>query len=281
MSDTVLITGSSSGYGEATAKLFAARGWNVVATMRNPADGKALAALKNVIVNRLDVQDRKSIDLAITEGIDRFGRIDAVVNNAGYGLLSVFEAAPREAIQKNFDVNVLGAMDVMRAILPHFRANRSGTIIVMSTAAGAVGVAGESLYCASKFALEGFSEAVSYELEGLGIKIKIIEPGSAPGTGFTARAQRERAGFVIPDDYKAFTRHAAQLYAEILRSADSGAIDKVVESIFAAATDGTDQLRYVPNEDARQVLAARRDSSEEAYMALMRNFNRPQLETAK
>ncbi len=91
MTGTVLITGSSSGYGEATAKLFASRGWNVVATMRNPADGKELAALKNVLVNRLDVQDQKSIDRAITEGIDRFGRIDAVVNNAGYGLLTVFE----------------------------------------------------------------------------------------------------------------------------------------------------------------------------------------------
>jgi NAD(P)-dependent dehydrogenase (short-subunit alcohol dehydrogenase family) len=281
MTGTVLITGCSSGYGEAATKLFASRGWNVVATMRNPADGKKLAALKNVLVNRLDVQDRKSIDQSITEGIDRFGRIDAIVNNAGYGLLTVFEAAPREAIQKYFDVNVIGAMDVMRAILPHFRANRSGTIINMSTAVGAVGVAGESLYCAAKFALEGFSEAVSYELEPLGIKMKIIEPGSAPETGFTARAQRERAGFVIPDDYNAFTAHAARVYAGVLRNADSGAIDKVAESIFAAATDGTDQLRYVPNEDARQVLTARRESSEETYLALMRSFNRLQLQSAE
>lgn len=281
MSDTVLITGSSSGYGEAAAKLFAARGWNVVATMRNPADGKALAALKNVLVNRLDVQDRKSIDRAITEGIDRFGRIDAVVNNAGYGLFSVFEAAPREAIQRNFDVNVFGVMDVMRAILPHFRANRSGSIINISTGAGAVSVAGGAFYCATKFALEGFSEAVSYELESLGIKMKIIEPGSAPGTGFGARAQLESAGFVIPDDYKAFTAHAAQVFAAVVSAADVNGIERVAESIFAAATDGTDQLRYEPNDDTRPLLAARRESSEETYMALMRNFNRLQLKTAK
>ncbi len=225
MASTVLITGCSSGYGEAAVRLFAARGWNVVATMRNPADGKRLAALKNVLVNRLDVQNRRSIDQGITEGIDRFGRIDAVVNNAGYGLVGVFEAAPREAIQKQFDVNVFGAMDVMRAILPHFRANRSGTIVNISSGAGAVGVASGSLYCASKFALEGFSEAVSYELEGLGIRMKIIEPGAAPGTSFRARAQLEAAGLVMPDDYNAFMEQVAQILAGLASAADADAIE--------------------------------------------------------
>lgn len=281
MAGTVLITGCSSGFGEAAVRLFAARGWNVVATMRNPADGRGLAALKNVLVNRLDVRNQKSIDQAMTEGIDRFGRIDVVVNNAGYGLLGVFEAAPREAIQKQFDVNVFGAMDVMRAILPHFRANRSGTIINISSGAGAVGVASGSLYCASKFALEGFSEAVSYELEGLGIRMKIIEPGGGPRTSFSARAQREAAGLVMPDDYKAFMAQVAQIFAGIAGTADADATEKVAEAIFAAATDGTDQLRYEPNSDTRPLLAARRESSEEAYMTLMRSFNRPHSEIAK
>jgi short-subunit dehydrogenase len=172
-------------------------------------------------------------------------------------------------------------MDVMRAILPHFRANRSGTIINISSGAGAVGVASGSLYCASKFALEGFSEAVSYELEGLGIRMKIIEPGGGPRTSFSARAQREAAGLVMPDDYKAFMAQVAQIFAGIAGTADADATEKVAEAIFAAATDGTDQLRYEPNSDTRPLLAARRESSEEAYMTLMRSFNRPHSEIAK
>jgi NAD(P)-dependent dehydrogenase (short-subunit alcohol dehydrogenase family) len=275
MTGTVLITGCSSGYGKAAAKLFASRGWNVIATMRNPDDGRRLTDLNNILVLRLDVQDRDSIDKAITEAISHFGRIDAVVNNAGYGLFSPFEPASREAIQKQFDVNVFGAMDVIRAILPHFRANRSGTIINISSGAGAFGAAMASIYCASKFALEGFSESLSYELAGLGIKVKIIEPGGAPGTGFMARSRLETGGLPIPDDYNAFMAHAAQIYEGVAINSDSDAVGKVVEAIFAAATDGTDQLRYTPNDDIRPLLTARRESSEREFIALMRGFFLP------
>jgi NADP-dependent 3-hydroxy acid dehydrogenase YdfG len=115
---TVLITGCSTGFGEATARLFASRGWNVVATMRRPETGSALAALDNVLVTRLDVQDQSSIERAIAAGIVRFGRLDVVVNNAGFGLFGVFEATSRERVLEQFEVNVFGLMDVTRAILP-------------------------------------------------------------------------------------------------------------------------------------------------------------------
>jgi NAD(P)-dependent dehydrogenase (short-subunit alcohol dehydrogenase family) len=275
MTSTVLITGCSSGYGEAAAKLFASRGWNVVATMRNPADGRTLADLKNVLVLRLDVQDRESIDHAITGAINHFGRIDAVVNNAGYGLFTVFEAASREAIQKQFDVNVFGAMNVTRAILPHFRANRSGTIINISSGGGVIGAPTASLYCATKFALEGFSESLAYEVAGLGIKVKIIEPGAGPGTRFGARLQLEASGVSIPDDYNAFMAHTAKVWEGVGAGADSDAIERVVEAMFAAATDGTDQLRYTPNDDMRALLMARREASEQEYMALVRSVFLP------
>ena len=275
MTSTVLITGCSSGFGEAAARRFASRGWNVVATMRNPDDGRKLTDLENVLVVRLDVQDLDSIDNAITEAISRFGRIDAIVNNAGYGLFSLFETASREAIQKQFDVNVFGAMDVIRSILPHFRANRTGTIINISSGAGAFGAAMASIYCASKFALEGFSESLSYELADLGIKVKIIEPGGAPGTGFTARSQVEKGGLPIPGDYNAFMAHAAQVYGGMASNSDSDALERVVETIFAAVTDGTDQLRYLPNDDIRPILTARRESSEQDFIALMRGFFLP------
>jgi NAD(P)-dependent dehydrogenase (short-subunit alcohol dehydrogenase family) len=275
MTGTVLITGCSSGFGEAAAKLFASRSWNVVATMRSVGRGHALADLKNILVLRLDVQNQDSIDRTILETVRRFGRIDVVVNNAGYGLFSLFEPASREAIQKQFDVNVFGAMDVIRSILPHFRANRSGTIINVSSGAGVFGAAIASIYCASKFAIEGFSESLSYELAGLGIKVKIIEPGAAPSTGFTARSQVEMGEFPIPADYSAFMAHAAQIYQGMATVSDPNAVGKVVEAIFAAATDGADQLRYIPNDDIRPILTARRESSEQDFIELMRSFFLP------
>jgi NAD(P)-dependent dehydrogenase (short-subunit alcohol dehydrogenase family) len=273
MASTVLITGCSSGFGEAATKLFASRGWNVIATMRNPDDGRALADLKNVLVLRLDVQDGASIDKAITEGIGHFGRIDAVVNNAGYGLISLFEPAPREAIREQFDVNVFGTMDVTRAILPHFRANRSGTIINMSSGSGVFGNPMGSIYCASKFAVEGFSESLAYELAGLGIKVKIIEPGAVLSTGFVARLQAEASRIPIPEDYNAFAAHTAKVIGGLV--SDTDAVEKVVQAIFAAATDGTDQLRYTPTDDIRPVLAARRETSEQNFIAIVRSFFLP------
>jgi NAD(P)-dependent dehydrogenase (short-subunit alcohol dehydrogenase family) len=158
MQKTALITGTSSGFGKTTAKHFAANGWNVVATMRTPSAEAELVNLDGVLVTRLDVQDPESIDRAIEAGIRRFGRIDALINNAGFGL---FEVTPREKIWEQFDVNIFGVMDVTRAILPHFRSNKGGTIINISSGAGVFTLPLISLYCASKFALEGFSESLS------------------------------------------------------------------------------------------------------------------------
>jgi NAD(P)-dependent dehydrogenase (short-subunit alcohol dehydrogenase family) len=126
MKKTVLITGTSSGIGRAAAKYFAGNGWNVAATMRNPGAEAELVQLNDVRVIRLDVKDPDSIRRAIEEGIARFGRIDTLVNNAGFGQYGLFEAIPREKIQEQFDVNVFGVMDVTRAILPHFRKNKGG-----------------------------------------------------------------------------------------------------------------------------------------------------------
>lgn len=281
MSQTVLITGTSSGFGEAAARLFAERGWNVVATMRNPDAGRVLAALDNVLVTRLDVEDGASIETAIAEGLARFGRIDALVNNAGYGLFSIFEGASREAVRQQFDVNLFGVMDVTRAILPHFRANRAGTIINVSSGAGVFGAPMASLYSASKFALEGFSEGLWYELASLGIKVKVIEPGGAPATGFMARMGTEGASVQVAEDYLPFLQHISQVYGGMSTTADPDAIDKVVGAIFEAATDGSDRLRYAPTDDIQPILKARRESSEEQYQALVRGFFAPQLEETR
>lgn len=272
MSQTVLITGTSSGFGEAASRRFASEGWNVIATMRNPDSGRALTGLDNVLVTRLDVEDRASIDSAVAEGLRRYGRIDALVNNAGYGLFSIFEGASREAIQTQFDVNLFGVMEVTRAILPHFRANRAGTIINVSSGAGVFGAPMASIYSASKFALEGFSEGLWYELNALGIRVKIIEPGGAPATSFVARMGAEGAAVQVDADYRPFLEQIHKIYAGMGTGSDPDAIDKVVGAIVEAATDGTDRLRYAPTADIQPILKARRGSSEEQYQALVRGF---------
>ncbi|MEL7065068.1 MAG: SDR family NAD(P)-dependent oxidoreductase, partial [Bacteroidota bacterium] len=126
MSKTILITGASSGIGKSTAKLFQEKGWNVIATMRTPEKEEELNTLENVLVTRLDVLDLESIDSALAAGIAKFGQIDVVLNNAGYGLMGTFESAKRESIIRQFGVNVQGLFDVTQKTLPHFRANKSG-----------------------------------------------------------------------------------------------------------------------------------------------------------
>ncbi|HEX8912643.1 MAG TPA: SDR family oxidoreductase [Humisphaera sp.] len=177
MRKTVLITGTSSGLGKTAAGHFAANDWNVVATMRTPPAEPDAPPADNVLVARLDVQDRDSIAAAIGAGVERFGRIDALVNNAGFGLLGLFEATPPAKVREQFDVNLFGLMDVTRAVLPHFRARGGGTVVNVGSGAGVFGLPMMSLYCASKFALEGFSEALSYELASQNVAVKLVEPG--------------------------------------------------------------------------------------------------------
>ena len=266
---TVLITGSSSGVGAATARLFAARGWNVAATMRRPEAGRALASLDHVHVSRLDVQDRSSIEESVAGALARFGRIDALVNNAGFGLHGIFETTPPAKVLEQFQVNVFGLMDMTRAVLPHFRAHRSGVIVNISSGAGVFALPMISLYAASKFAVEGFSEALSYELQGLGIAVKIVEPGGITGTSFGARSGQEAsAGGSVPD-YLPFVSSTEAIFAG-LRSAAQATSGQVAEAIVRAATDGTATLRYVVGDDIKRMVEARRETSEAEYMAYMR-----------
>lgn len=270
MKQTVLITGCSSGFGAAAAKLYAARGWNVIATMRNPADGGALLALENVEVIALDVQSESSIDAAINAGIARFGRIDVLVNNAGFGLFGIFEGTARDKIQEQFDVNVFGVMNVTRAILPHFRSHHSGTIVNVSSGAGVFGLPLISLYSASKFALEGWSESISYELAAVGVRMKIVEPGGVTSTGFGGRSGAEAGAVSMPADYTSFFNATAVKFEE-LRNQPLSTPEHVAEVIFNASIDDTDQLRYLATDDIKPMVVARRESSETAYMEFMRD----------
>ena len=275
MKRTVLITGTSSGIGAIAAELFASKDWNVIATMRSPDTGTAFARLDNVWVTRLDVQDRESITQAIEAGIKRFGRIDALINNAGYGQYGLFEAIPREKIHEQFDVNVFGVMDVTRAILPHFRKNKHGLIINISSGAGIFTLPMISLYCASKFALEGFSEALAYELASQNIVVKLVEPhGGVTATRFNERSQKDNAINESLTDYDEFRARTKQAFANMSASRTKSS-DEVAAVIYQAATDGTDRLRYLVGDDNRGFLKAKQKMPDADYIAFMRSHFLP------
>lgn len=268
MQKTVLITGASSGFGKETAKLFQKKGWNVIASMRSPEKESELNQLENVLVVRLDVQNSDSIKAAVEAGVGKFGTIDVLVNNAGYGLMGVFESATSEQIQNQFEVNVLGMMQTTQAVLPYLRKNGKGAIVNISTFGGITAMPFTTLYSASKFAVEGFSEALSHELYKLNIGVKIVEPGGVH-TNF-------RNGLdVIKNDieeYNPLMTTFFSRYATPTEHLPKANPEDVAETIYQAATDETAKLRYVIGEDAQFYIDTKLKNSEEKMIQSVRDF---------
>lgn len=272
MNKTILITGSSTGIGRTTALKFQQEGWNVIATMRSPEKETELSSLDNVLVSRLDVQDLASIDETLAKGIARFGKIDVLLNNAGYGLMGTFESAQRESVQRQFDVNVFGLFDMTRAILPHFRENKSGTIINISSIGGRMTFPLISLYHSTKFAVEGFSESLHYELAPLGIKVKIVEPG-AVATDFGGRSMDFQHNENL-SEYNEFVGKVMGGMQEAMKPENMSTPDIIADVIFTAATDETSDLRYRAGQDAHQLLAARDQMKDGDFIGMMKqNLN--------
>lgn len=239
MNKTVFITGCSAGIGKATAIYFQNKGWNVVATMRNLQDGEDLKRLNNLELIKLDVTDSSQIASAVNKALERFGRIDVLVNNAGYGLYGPFELATPEQIQEVFAVNVFGYMEVMRVILPHFRQNRSGTIVNVTSLGGRITYPNASCYVATKWAMEGFTENLYYELNQFGIKLKLVEPGPVQ-TDFTGRSLA--LGTKEIADYGRVNQKIRQTIGHGFW-VDSP--DLVAKIIFKAANDKSSRMRYM------------------------------------
>ncbi len=268
MSNTVLITGASTGIGQATSELFFERGWNVVATMRTPEKGDA-AKRKDPrwLSARLDVTDAASVEKAIAEGIARFGRIDVLVNNAGYALAGTFESASEEQIKRQFETNVFGVMRCCKAILPHFRANKTGSLINVTSMGGRVTFPFYSLYHATKWAADGFSESLQFELRPLNIKVKIIEPGAIK-TDFYDRS----ADFTHDRSLTAYNALVDKAKPKYHQAGMQGAPPSMVAGvIWKAATDGSWKLRYVAGMDAKSLLAVRAMIPNSAYQAMVRS----------
>lgn len=266
MSKTILITGASSGIGKATAIYFQEQGWNVIATMRSPEKETTLNKLENVQLEKLDVLDVATIEVAINNGISKFGKIDVLLNNAGYGAYGPLETFPRENIIRQFNTNVIGLMDVTKAIIPHFRANNSGVIINISSIGGQMTFALGSLYHGTKFAVEGISESLHYEMKEIGVKVKIVEPGFI-ATDFGGRSFDFQAGNI--EAYQPIIHALMKQWQNPNNIVSQPSL--VAKVIYEAATDGTNQLRYRAGEDAHQLLDNRKKMTDAEFFEMMTN----------
>ncbi len=264
MKPTVLITGASSGFGKAAAKLFHTNDWNVIATMRSPKKETELSALSNVFISKLDVTDKLSIQNTVAAGIEKFGKIDVLVNNAGYGALGALETATEEQVKQQFDVNLFGLIEVTKAVLPGMRQQKSGTIINVSSVGGGITFPFSSLYHATKFAVEGLTESMQYELNPLGIRLKIVEPGGYK-TEFAGRSMALFGVDSLGDYQPAFDKFSVMIDQWPM----SENISEVADAIYEAATDGTEKLRYPVGHDAVQLIQTRQQMNDMDFKKIM------------
>ena len=243
MSKTVLITGASSGIGEATAKYFLQKGWNVSATMRSPMKAGDWTKAEKVICPRLDVTASETIDVAIHETMAEFGRIDVLVNNAGYALMGPIEGVMPEQLEHQFQTNVFGLVSTIQKVLPIMRQQGKGTVINVASVGGRLAFPLGSCYHATKWAVEGLSEALRYELRHFNIQVKIIEPG-----GIKTNFINHSLAWANHPNYAVLVERMKQ-FSEALNDSLPGP-EGVARAIYRAANDRSQRLRYSPHGEA-------------------------------
>ncbi len=248
---TIFITGASSGIGKATAKLFQAKGWKVIATMRTPEKETELTALENVIILPLDVTNDDQIQSTVQSAIS-LGNIDVVLNNAGHGLFGPVEAVNGQQILKQINTNFLGPLKIIQAFIPYFREKKAGLFINTTSMAGLTGFPLSSIYNATKWALEGLSECLSIELSMFGIGVKTVSPDAT------------KTGLFTSADVVSHPLYDNVIQKMIGGIQQSGEPVDIAEVIFIAATDGKDMLRYPAGGKAQQIYARRLEIGPEA-----------------
>ena len=259
---TIFITGASTGLGKTTAKLFQAKGWQVIATMRNPNKETELKNLKGVTLLPLDVTDAAQIEDTVKRALE-LGEIDVVFNNAGYGLVGPMEGYNDGEILRQIDTNLMGVLRVTKAFIPHFRERKQGLFITTTSMGGLFSFPLSSIYHATKWALEGWSESMSFELSLYNIGIKTIAPGGI-ATDFMTRS----LDVIAHPAYEEASRKMMALF-----NADNFATaDQIAAVVYEAATDGKDQVRYVAGEDAKSLYAKRNELGNEAFRGEMRKM---------
>ncbi|NVH71806.1 SDR family NAD(P)-dependent oxidoreductase [Paraburkholderia sp. JPY432] len=258
------ITGVSSGFGRSLAEAVLARGDKVVGTVRNETQ---IASFENLAPGRahgllLDVTDAAAVPRAVGQALERTGAIDILVNNAGYGLFGALEEVSDAQARQLFDTNVFGTVNVIRAVLPHFRARKRGHIVNFSSVAGVIGIAGCSFYCASKHAVEGLSESLAQELQPFGIGVTLVEPGGFR-TNFAGGSLKWSEN-ELPD----YSETVGQIrrYMSSYHGTQAGDPAKAAEAIVRAVSADAPPLRLPLGPDAvdvvRKKLASVQDNLE-------------------
>jgi NAD(P)-dependent dehydrogenase (short-subunit alcohol dehydrogenase family) len=255
----VLVTGASSGIGAAVAKRLAESGYIVFGTSRRDGAPPPHNAVRMLV---MDVCDDVSIARGVAEVVQASGRIDAVVNNAGFCLAGAMEETTSADLQRQLDINLLGPLRVCQAVLPIMRQQRSGRIVQISSLAGRIGIPYQGAYCTSKFALEGFTEALSMEVKPFGIDVVLVEPGDTK-TNFTAAREwtaAAKASFV----YAVRAKHAIAVMEKSERAGTPA--DKVAQIVARALSDKHPKLRYVSASALERVaLALKRTLSDRSF----------------
>lgn len=260
MSDpTLFLTGASTGLGHATARLFATRGWRVIATMRKPDDAGDLAHVPGVTVMALDVTKPAQIEDVAARAI-AIGPIDVVFNNAGYGLAGPLEGTSDAELVRQVDTNLLGVIRTTRAFIPHFRERRAGTFITTTSIGGLLSFPFNSTYHATKWALEGWNESIAFELSRFGIRAKTVAPGGIK-TDFAGRS----LAVANHPAYQADGARVLGVFRDPARTASYSTAEQIAEVVYEAATDGKDRLRYVAGADAQASYAQRQAVGSEAF----------------
>jgi NAD(P)-dependent dehydrogenase (short-subunit alcohol dehydrogenase family) len=272
-----IVTGSSTGIGYETSLALARDGFLTYATMRNLDKGENIksAAAKESLplhVTPLDVTDDLSVKNAVQSILSKEGRIDILVNNAGYVLSGAFEDLTIDEIKEQYETNFFGLIRVTQAVLPIMRKQKSGVIVNISSGAGRFGYPGHSAYISTKFAVEGISESMSYELEPFGIKVVIVEPGvirtNIVNTMVVARKSQD------PNSpYSQMMQKMANTFEELMKNSSSP--DLVANVVLKAFEDKNPNLRYLAGNDVEQWLGAKRNMSDEEFHKMMaQNFNK-------
>jgi len=256
---TIFITGASTGLGKATAKLFAAKDWKVIATMRKPENETELNKIDNITLLPLDVTNLDQIK-ETTQKAMALGNIDVVFNNAGYGLMGPLESTSDEQLVRQLNTNILGVIRVTQAFIPYFREKKAGLFISTTSIGGLITFPFSSVYHATKWALEGWSESMSFELKKIGVGIKTVSPGGIK-TDFLSRS-------ADMSSHPAYNKWVEKMFAGINED-DFSDVDLITAVVYEAATDGKEKLRYVAGEDAKALYAQRLEVGYEAFMKQM------------
>lgn len=266
------VTGVSRGFGKTLCEELLAHGHRVVGTTRN---GSSDTAHENLTVMQLDITDARQTEQVIQQAIEKLGRIDVAVNNAGFGMVGAVEEVSTEEAQATFDTNFFGTLNVIRAVLPHFRANRAGHIVNFSSIGGIAGSAGYGVYNAAKFAVEGLSEALDLELKPFGVSVTIVEPGYFR-TEFLSSGSIKKAAKLV--DAYAETAGKARDNASSRSGKQPGDPAKAVRVIIKAVESSSPPLRLPLGEDCyaridEKLLRLKRDMDDWREVASATQFD--------